>query len=137
MPLLLASDLIYEMRNVAPLVQLIRKVLPPDGVCLLTDQDRVPAPYFREMLAGRGCRTPRKWCARRTGRPSHQGHPVSHYPLVIAKPQAADQALDIASPGGHHFFNSQPLAEGVPWPSSPARSVGLHFASPIPFPRPG
>ena len=34
-PLLLASDLIYEMRNVGPLVQLVKKVLLPGGQCLL------------------------------------------------------------------------------------------------------
>src|SRR5947209_16839725 len=34
-PILLASDLIYEMRNVAPLVDLIKQMLEPNGVCLL------------------------------------------------------------------------------------------------------
>src|SRR5262249_34268733 len=43
-PVLLAADLIYEMDNVAPLVALIKTLLAPDGgVCLLTDQDRVPS----------------------------------------------------------------------------------------------
>ena len=51
---ILASDLIYEMRNVAPLVGLIKKVLPARGVCLLTDQDRVPSHVLRETLAGEG-----------------------------------------------------------------------------------
>src|SRR5207302_2858191 len=41
-PVVLGSDLIYELRNVAPLVGLIKQVLRPGGVCLLTDQDRVP-----------------------------------------------------------------------------------------------
>jgi predicted nicotinamide N-methyase len=49
-PLLLASDLIYEMRNVAPLVALIKQVLLPGGTCLLTDQDRVPSHVLREQL---------------------------------------------------------------------------------------
>jgi hypothetical protein len=53
-PLLLASDLIYEMRNVMPLVQLVKKVLLPGGECLLTDQDRVPAHHFRETLRAEG-----------------------------------------------------------------------------------
>jgi predicted nicotinamide N-methyase len=53
-PVLLASDLIYELRNVAPLVDLIRKVLAPAGVCLLTDQDRVPSHVLRQTLAGQG-----------------------------------------------------------------------------------
>ena len=49
-PLILASDLIYEMRNVAPLVALIQKMLEPGGVCLLTDQDRVPSHVLRDTL---------------------------------------------------------------------------------------
>lgn len=49
-PVLLASDLIYELRNVEPLVQFIRKVLTPGGVCLLTDQDRIPSHALRETL---------------------------------------------------------------------------------------
>src|SRR4029077_10348288 len=39
----LASCLLYALRNVEPLVALIKKVLLPGGVCLLTDQDRVPS----------------------------------------------------------------------------------------------
>ena len=53
-PVLLGSDLIYEVRNVAPLVGLIRKVLHPDGLCLLTDQDRVPSHVLRDTLAAEG-----------------------------------------------------------------------------------
>ncbi len=53
-PLLLASDLIYEMRNIAPLVALIRKMLAPGGVCLLTDQDRVPSHVLRDTLTAEG-----------------------------------------------------------------------------------
>jgi predicted nicotinamide N-methyase len=53
-PLVLASDLIYELRSVVPLVGLIKKVLHPDGVCLLTDQDRVPSYTLREELVNHG-----------------------------------------------------------------------------------
>jgi predicted nicotinamide N-methyase len=53
-PLILASDLIYELRNVDPLVALIQKMLGPGGMCLLTDQDRVPAKYLRETLTVEG-----------------------------------------------------------------------------------
>jgi predicted nicotinamide N-methyase len=49
-PLLLASDLIYEMRNVVPLIRVVKHFLTSDGVCLLTDQDRVPMHRFRETL---------------------------------------------------------------------------------------
>jgi predicted nicotinamide N-methyase len=51
-PLLLASDLIYELRNINPLVALIRRVLEPGGTCLLTDQDRLPAYNLRDALEG-------------------------------------------------------------------------------------
>jgi predicted nicotinamide N-methyase len=50
-PILLASDLIYEVRNIEPLVGLIQQMLAPEGVCLLTDQDRVPAHILKETLA--------------------------------------------------------------------------------------
>jgi predicted nicotinamide N-methyase len=53
-PVLLASDLIYEMRNIEPLVALIGQLLAPDGVCLLTDQDRVPSHVLRGALQGAG-----------------------------------------------------------------------------------
>jgi predicted nicotinamide N-methyase len=53
-PLLLAADLIYEMRNVAPIVGLIKSLLRPDGECLLTDQDRVPSHVLRDTLTAEG-----------------------------------------------------------------------------------
>jgi predicted nicotinamide N-methyase len=53
-PVILASDLIYQLRNVAPLVALIKQVLLPGGVCLLTDQDRVPSHVLRDTLAAEG-----------------------------------------------------------------------------------
>jgi predicted nicotinamide N-methyase len=55
-PLILAADLLYEERNVLPIVELLLKLLPPDGVCLLTDQDRKPAPLLRRTLEERGLR---------------------------------------------------------------------------------
>ena len=53
-PVILAADLTYEMRNVEPLVTLLERVLLPGGICLLTDQDRTPAPLFRERLGIKG-----------------------------------------------------------------------------------
>jgi predicted nicotinamide N-methyase len=53
-PLLLASDLIYELRNVGPLIQLVKSVLAPGGECLLTDQDRMPMNHFRQTLQDEG-----------------------------------------------------------------------------------
>jgi predicted nicotinamide N-methyase len=51
---LLASDLVYELRNVAPLVAFVKRVLLPGGVCLLTDQDRIPAHALKEILRDEG-----------------------------------------------------------------------------------
>ena len=42
------------MRNVPPLVALVKQLLAPDGVCLLTDQDRVPSYVLRDTLAAEG-----------------------------------------------------------------------------------
>ena len=53
-PVILGSDLVYELRNVAPLVTFIKTVLLPEGVCLLTDQDRIPAQSLRDTLAAEG-----------------------------------------------------------------------------------
>lgn len=53
-PVILGSDLIYELRHVGPLVAFIKQVLLPDGLCLLTDQDRMPAHAFREALGVEG-----------------------------------------------------------------------------------
>ncbi len=53
-PVVLASDLVYELRNVPPLVKFLKQVLAPDGVCLMTDQDRVPSHALRETLAAEG-----------------------------------------------------------------------------------
>jgi predicted nicotinamide N-methyase len=50
----IGSDLIFELRNVIPLVQLIKRLLAPGGVCWLTDQDRVPSNALRETLPQQG-----------------------------------------------------------------------------------
>jgi predicted nicotinamide N-methyase len=53
-PLLLGSDLIYEARNVEPLVKLIGHVLSPEGRCLIADQDRIPSQLLRDTLTTAG-----------------------------------------------------------------------------------
>jgi predicted nicotinamide N-methyase len=53
-PVILASDLIYELRNVVPLVAFVKKVLAPGGICLLTDQDRIPSHALRQTLEEEG-----------------------------------------------------------------------------------
>lgn len=51
---LLASDLVYETRNVPPIVSLIKRILAEDGVALVTDQDRIPSALLRELLQREG-----------------------------------------------------------------------------------
>lgn len=53
-PLLLGADLIYELRNIEPLVGTIRGLLSAEGECWLTDQDRVPRVVWRETLLAAG-----------------------------------------------------------------------------------
>src|SRR5262249_20750023 len=53
-PVVLAADVTYESRNLRPLVSLVKRVLLPDGVCLLTDPDRAPAQKLSEMLTTAG-----------------------------------------------------------------------------------
>ena len=53
-PRILGADLTYEMRNVEPLVSLIKQMLEPGGICLLTDPDRAPAHLLRKTLSGAG-----------------------------------------------------------------------------------
>jgi predicted nicotinamide N-methyase len=53
-PVLLGADLIYELRNVEPLVRLLKTILAPGGLCLLTDQDRVPSVALRQSLVEHG-----------------------------------------------------------------------------------
>src|SRR5262249_36140074 len=53
-PVVLASDLIYELRSCPPLVALLGKVRAQAGVCLWRAQDRVPSYTLREELAARG-----------------------------------------------------------------------------------
>jgi predicted nicotinamide N-methyase len=49
-PLVLGSDLIYEARNVAPLLSCLERVLVPGGRCLITDQDRLSSATFQDSL---------------------------------------------------------------------------------------
>jgi predicted nicotinamide N-methyase len=73
-PVVLASDVTYEFRNVDPLVELLRKVLLPGGLCLLTDQDRQPAAALREALGRAGfAYTPRMMRAGEPGGQRHKG----------------------------------------------------------------
>ena len=51
---ILAADLVYEQRNVAPIIGFIKKVLRPQGQCLLTDQDRIAPQILQEAIRDEG-----------------------------------------------------------------------------------
>jgi predicted nicotinamide N-methyase len=53
-PVVLGADLLYERRNLEPLIKLIAQVLAPGGVCLVTDQDRLPSRTMQETLPAFG-----------------------------------------------------------------------------------
>jgi predicted nicotinamide N-methyase len=53
-PVVLGSDLIYQDRLVTPLVGLLRAVLAPGGVCLVTDPDRPDRRRFEWKLTEAG-----------------------------------------------------------------------------------
>jgi predicted nicotinamide N-methyase len=53
-PVVIGSDLMYEERLVGPLVGLLRAVLAPGGVCLITDPDRTAARIFKWKLQEAG-----------------------------------------------------------------------------------
>jgi len=49
-PLILAADVIYEERNIPPLIAFIQTVLAPEGICLICDPDRSTKGGFRYAL---------------------------------------------------------------------------------------
>ncbi|MEO0351430.1 MAG: methyltransferase [Cyanobacteria bacterium P01_A01_bin.15] len=53
-PLLLAADVIYEGRNIKPLVRLMDRVLSPAGECWLSDPDRPQRQEFQMVLTAQG-----------------------------------------------------------------------------------
>jgi ETFB lysine methyltransferase len=81
-PVLLASDLVYEQRNVEPLVNLIAKALAPGGICLLTDQDRLPSQGMRQALDK--ARLPYETAVVRAGEPGKARYKGSLYRIRAA-----------------------------------------------------
>ncbi|MGC1305952.1 MAG: methyltransferase domain-containing protein [Phormidesmis sp.] len=59
-PLILAADVIYEERNIAPLIAFIQAVLAPGGLCLLSDPDRSTKGGFRYALSQSGLKVVRQ-----------------------------------------------------------------------------
>jgi ETFB lysine methyltransferase len=49
-PVILGSDLLYDGKIVAPLIAFLDHTLAPGGLCLLTDQDRMPSQMFKQQL---------------------------------------------------------------------------------------
>jgi ETFB lysine methyltransferase len=49
-PLLLASDVLYEPRFIEPMVQFVKQVLMPGGLCLIGDADRISARPFKHEV---------------------------------------------------------------------------------------
>ncbi len=72
--LILASDLIYEERNVPVVVDVLKQMLDPKGVCLLTDQDRKPAGMLRTALMAAGFMFTTEML--RAGQPASPGQPA-------------------------------------------------------------
>lgn len=62
-PLIFGSDLLYEDRNVEPILDVICNMLSENGLCLIVDPDRKPAQRFREALA-RGQNRGLEWSER-------------------------------------------------------------------------
>ena len=53
-PLMLAADVIYEARNISPLIRLMSKVLISGGECWLSDPDRPHRQDFQVALTDQG-----------------------------------------------------------------------------------
>ncbi len=52
--LIIASDLVYEARNIEPMVELFKKTLAPGGTALAADQNRPHAEAFQVCLKKHG-----------------------------------------------------------------------------------
>lgn len=53
-PVVLAADVLYERRDIVPLLDLLERLLAPGGVVLLAEPGRAPARAFLEQAAERG-----------------------------------------------------------------------------------
>lgn len=58
--IVLAADVLYEMRDLEPLLGVVERLVPPGGSLWLAEPRRVPATLFVETLATRG------WCGQVT-----------------------------------------------------------------------
>jgi len=53
-PVVLAADVLYERRDVDPLLALVERVVAPDGELWLAEPGRPPAARFLELIGARG-----------------------------------------------------------------------------------
>ncbi|HEX6287849.1 MAG TPA: methyltransferase [Herpetosiphonaceae bacterium] len=56
LPIILAADVLYEKRDVQPLLSLVEQLLAPDGVLWLAEPGRPPAQHFVETALASGWR---------------------------------------------------------------------------------
>jgi predicted nicotinamide N-methyase len=82
-PVILASDLLYDVSIAAPLVGFLKCVLAPGGLCLLTDQNRIPPHHFTDLLNAEGWPFTTKLM--RAGEPGGERHKGTLY--RITRPQ--------------------------------------------------
>ncbi|MFO0936751.1 MAG: 50S ribosomal protein L11 methyltransferase [Gemmataceae bacterium] len=66
-PILFASDVLYEPRLIGPVVQFVKQALQPGGVCLVGDADRISARPFKHEVFTAGMVI--------TGTPTRVGEP--------------------------------------------------------------
>lgn len=59
-PCVLAADVLYEMRDLEPLLELVDRLVAPGGELWLAQPGRVPATLFAETLSVRGWRDERQ-----------------------------------------------------------------------------
>ncbi|MCS7045831.1 MAG: protein N-lysine methyltransferase family protein [Gemmataceae bacterium] len=95
-PVILGSDLIYERRNVEPLVRLIRQALAPGGLCLLTDHDRIPAKCIRDALSDCGLTFEAKFV--RAGEPGGRRWKGTLYRITAGKQGCSLESDDLLHP---------------------------------------
>lgn len=70
---IIASDLIYERRNVEPMVAMLKRMLAPQGTALLADQNRPYRDNFLALLNDAGFR----WAEKSQDFLNHDGDPVT------------------------------------------------------------
>ena len=68
-PIIMAADVLYESRDIEPLIELITRLLAPDGMLWLSEPGRKVAARFLDTLAVRGWR----FTSRSTDGPWHGG----------------------------------------------------------------